>query len=256
MPILSSAPRTTGTLSPPLPAVNEYLSRSGVALRRSQFSLWAAAPGVGKTITANNLALFMKVPTLYFSADSDEWTVRQRACSILTMRELAQVEKDLLSGDWPYDRWLAKADHIDWCYATDIDPEFIGLRIKAYAEPRGVYPHLIVVDNLGNTVENQGDEYAELRAVCRDLQRVARLTKAHVMGLHHVVGPKESGTQPIDQGDLLGKLAKIPEQVFGLHMEHDKLVVNVAKNRGGKRGFQIHIPIDYSRALLAGFRYD
>jgi len=254
MPLLSASRKAT-TLSPPLPVQNTVFARAGLVFRRGQFSLVGAAPGVGKTLFATNLCIRTPVPSIYFSADSDEWTVKQRACSILAGHPLTEVEKQLNDETWDafYAGELRKADHVDWCFQTDIDPEFIVQRLFAHAELRGDYPQLIVVDNLGNTVVDQDNEGSELRAVCRELQRIARATNAHVVGLCHVKGPKENGTQPILLGDLLYNIGKIPELVLGLHRENDGLAVTVPKFRGGKHGMHIPVPLDYTRATIGGF---
>lgn len=256
MPLLSSA-RKTAALAPPLPVVNSVFSAAGLTFRRAQFSLVASAPGVGKTLFATNLALRTPISTLYYSADSDEWTVKQRACSILSGSPLNDIERNYNDEAWEkhYAERLRRADHIDWCFASDIDPEFIVERLFAHAELRGEYPKLIVVDNLANVVVDQDNEGSELRAACRELQRIARLTGAHVMALHHVKGAKENGTQPILLGDLLYNIGKVPELVLGLHREGPQYVaLTVPKYRGGKHGMSLSLPVDYTRATLGGFQ--
>lgn len=259
MPILSVQPSQSVALSSPLPVQNESFQRNGLVLRQGQFSLVAAAPGVGKTLFATNLSIRTRVPVLYFSADSDEWTVRQRACSILSGRTLDDVESDLGEESWQkyYGDLLRKADHIDWSFRSDLNLEYVAHRIDAFAEVRGHDPKLVILDNLGNTVtQDGGDEYAELRATCRDIQRMARGLSAHFMALHHVKGAKENGDIPIGQGDLLGNLAKIPEQVLGLNrVKDDPRVLNltVAKNRAGKSGLSMRVPITKETATVGGF---
>lgn len=258
MPLLSAARKAT-VLSEPIPVQNSVFARSGLVFRRGQFSLVAAAPSVGKTLFATNVSIRTPVPTLYFSADSDEWTVKQRACSILSGVDLNTVEQQLNQQSWEafYADKLRQTDHIDWSFNSDIEPEYLIQRMLAHSEPRGEWPQLIIVDNLGNTVVDQDNESAELRAACRELQRIARLTNAHVMGLHHVKGRKENGTEPILLGDLLYNIGKIPEMVLGLHwpgVPRESLMVTVPKNRGGKAGMNIPLPIDYTRATIGGFR--
>lgn len=251
-----SAPRRSASLATPLPVPNRVLQRNGIHLRRGQSSLLCAAPGVGKTIFANNLAVFTPVESLYFSADSDEWTVKQRICAILTGTPLEQVDQQLNDETWDayYTQVLTGVDHIDWCYQSDIEPEFIVRRLDAHCEQWGDYPDLIVVDNLGDTYDDSGDEYAALRSSVRELKRIARFTNAHVMGLHHVVGAKENGDKPIWLGDLIGKIGKIPEIVLGLYRPtHDQLNLTVAKNRGGKANMELQLGVDYARARMGGF---
>lgn len=255
MPLLSASRKAT-LLSPPLPVTNARFAQAGLALRRGQFSLVAAAPTVGKTLLATNLCIRTNVPALYFSADSDEWTVKQRACSILTGAKLTDVERQLNEDSWDdhYTDQLRKADHVDWCFQSDIEVEFIVKRMFAHAELRGEFPQLIVVDNLGNTVVDQDNEASELRAACREMQRIARTTNAHVMALHHVKGSKENGDKPILLGDLLYNIGKIPEIVLGLHRDPiTGFTVTVPKQRGGKAGMELPLGVDYTTAIVGGF---
>lgn len=256
MPLLSTT-RKAASLSPPLPIANSILGRHGLAFRRGQFSLLAAAPGVGKSLFATNLAIRTPVPCMFFSADSDEWTVKTRACSILTSTPLDDIEKHLNDEQWEayYADFLRQSDHVDWCFQTDIDVEFLVLRLQAHAEIRGDYPQLIVVDNLTNCVTDSDNEYAELRGICRELQRIARMTNAHVLALHHVKGQKESGDKPIGMGDLLGNIGKLPECVFGLNRNGENMVnLHVAKQRGGKSGMSIELPVNYPTATVGGYQ--
>jgi hypothetical protein len=257
VPLLSTT-RRAAVLSPPLPVPHSLFAGNGLSFRRGQFSLMASAPGVGKSVFATNLSIRTRVPVLFFSADSDEWTVRTRACAILSGTQLDDIEKNLNDEAWEafYADKLAAANHIDWCYQSDIDLEFLVLRLQAHAELRGDYPHLIVVDNLGNTVADQDNEYAELRGTCRELQRIARSTNAHILALHHVKGAKENGVQPIGLGDLLGNIGKISEVVLGMNRlpgDPNAVNISVAKNRGGKSQQQIRMPLDYATATLGGF---
>jgi replicative DNA helicase len=104
MPLLSTT-RRAAVLSPPLPVANSLFAGNGLSFRRGQFCLLAGAPGTGKTVVATNIAVRTPVPTLYFSADSDEWTVRMRTSSILSGSMLDDVEQNL--GDEAWDGFYA-----------------------------------------------------------------------------------------------------------------------------------------------------
>lgn len=259
MPLLSATRKSGNTLSPPLPIRNSVYQQGGIQFRRGQFSLVAAAPGVGKTLTAANMAIRSKVPTMYFSADSDEWTTKQRAISILTGTKLDDVEKNLNSeqAEWwedGYAKHLASADHVFWVYHTDISIEHIVAWLSAYAEMYGQYPELVVVDNMSNTCEDSQDA-GELKTNCYELQAIARNTNAHVQALHHVMGDKENGDKPIYLADLIGKIGKVPELVLGLCFGEGRttITMTVPKNRGGKPGTTWRLPIDYETATIGGY---
>jgi len=255
MSTLSSIGREARQLADPLPVNNSFLN-AHVTFRKGQFSLLAAAPGVGKTIFAMNLALFTGADCLYFSADSDEHTVLTRSCAAITHTPSELIVAQLEEDAWGtyYSNKLSAADHIDWCYRTDIDTDFIVYRLQAHEEVWGKYPDLIVVDNLGNTVTDQENEYAELRGICRELQRIARNTDAHVMGLHHVNGPKEDGFEAITLKDLQGKVGKIPEIVLGLSRDsQESVLLTVPKNRAGRSGLKLPLPLNYETARVGGY---
>lgn len=260
MALLSSARRSTA-LAPPLPISNRILNSAGVVLRRGQFSMLAAAPSVGKSTVARNLCIFSRdVRSLYFSADTDEYTVRKNAISVLTGSPLNQVDSQLESESWDsyYNNKLTEVDHVDWQYGTDVDPETIALQMNAYSERWGDYPDLVVVDSLGNTVEDDENEIAELKANCRELHRMARATKCHIMALHHLTGEYEDGDKPVTLKALKGKVGQWPELAIGLSWPRGKeagaLLMTVPKNRNGERGLQIEVPIDYATGLIGGCR--
>lgn len=259
MPVLFLPRQSTALLSPALPVRNDTLLSAGVVLRQGQFSLVASGPGVGKSLFATNMAVRTPADTLFLSADSDEWTVTTRVCSILTGNQLETVESHLNEegSPWPgfYGKYLSQSEHVDWCYNTRIDVEFILDRMKAYEELRGYMPKLLVVDNLKNTVEDMDKQYAELEGICYDLQEIARIEQCHVMALHHVKGAKEGGREPIYLDDLLGNLGKVPEIVLGLNRLGDTSInMTIPKNRGGRSGHNLALPIDYTTATIGGFQ--
>lgn len=253
-----STPREVARLSPAIPINNSIFEQHGLKLRRGQFSILAAAPGVGKSLVATNLALHASVPALYFSADSDEWTVRQRAIGALSGYELTKVEEWLNGAEADkLNEYLLRADHVDWCFNAELDADYIVRRIQAHEEIWGDFPALTVVDNISDLVQDENNEFAELRGLCRQLRKMARRTDSHIMALHHVNGALENGDKPVNLGDLQGKLGKVPEMVLGLSRQwignSQSLLLTVPKNRGGKQGLNITLPVDYTRATIGGF---
>jgi hypothetical protein len=260
MPLLSATGRKSTTLAPALPIFLAPLSNY-VCFRRGQFSILAGSPGTGKSVVATNIAIQSPlVPTLFFSADSDEFTVRMRALAISTGAKLDDVEKNTKDSTWVehYNNdVLPSINHVDWCFRSDIDLDFIVKRINAYGEIRGEAPHLVVVDNLTNSVNDTDNEYSELRTTCRDLQVIARETGAHILALHHVKGIHEQAEKratPISLGSLQYNLGKIPEIVIGINSPSDGVLnCSVPKNRAGRAGVEFYLDMDLSRATVNGF---
>jgi replicative DNA helicase len=72
---LDRAWRTAQTLAQPLPTVWKDLETKDIKFRRGQVCMVAAAPNAGKSMFALVYAIKSKVPTLFFSADTDIATV-------------------------------------------------------------------------------------------------------------------------------------------------------------------------------------
>lgn len=260
--MLLSASQRSSVLAPALPINNKVFDQLRLYLRQGQLTLLASAPSVGKSVVARNLVVKTKVPSLYLSADSDEYTVKTSVLGALTGDTLVNIERNLHSGSQTWEDWyneqLRQADHVDWSYQTDINLDWVVERMSAYAELYGDYPKLMVLDNLGDmTTEDGGDIYIELRRICRELRAVARNTHCHIIGLTHLTGEYEDGMKVVTLKALEGKLGKVPENVIGLHWAdpgQQKVLMSVPKARGTKRGMVVPVDLDYSRALVRDFQ--
>lgn len=259
---LLSAERRSVELAAPLQIRNTAFDQYRVVLRRGQLTLLCSAPSVGKSLLARNVAAKSgEVRTLYFSADSDEYTVRTSVLGSLTGQLLEEVEYHLANdpgGKWReyYLGILRRADSVEWVFSPNINLDYIILKLQAYAEIYGDYPDLTVIDNVGDMVTEEDEEYAELRRIVRELRRIGRRHETHILGLVHAKGPYENGMKPIDLGALLGNLGKVPENVFGLHWTDysgQHVAMTLPKLRGGKRGATIPLDIDYATGSVGGF---
>ena len=207
-----------------------------------------------------NLALRMKVPTLFLSADTDRHDVTMRLLAATSGYEMQHCETWAANGGvkgFDPTALLARADHIQWVFDASLPPEYIIDRLAAYMELHGEYPALTVIDNLRNTIEGD-DEFREMRQATVQIQRLARLTGSHFATLTHAVGEYENGDKPIPQGGVAGKLAKDPEQVVTLFRQGpDRLGVCSVKNRSGRPDPTAAAPmvltVDYARSSLYGF---
>lgn len=254
-----STTRAGSEAAPALPQPYPALRQAGVVFRRGQQSLIVAAPGVGKSVLLTNLAVRMKVPTLFLSADSNEDTVLQRVVAILTNTDVGQVERNLSDPGWrDYYNAAVVADqrHIDWQFDTDITVGAITKRVSAYTEIRGKSPQLVVVDNLRDAVESSGSErsYAGFEEVQDGLKKLARATRAHFVSLHHATGEYENGDKMIPLGGVEGKLSKIPEQVFTLwRTGPGEIGVHAPKNRSGEPRATASLQVDLARQTVYGY---
>lgn len=220
----------------------EILNKNEVFIRRGQLTLVIAGAGTGKTALiqsilqrGNDAGALNQV--LYFSADSDEATMWSRAAAIATGYETSDIERQVREGNvrgWEAE--VAEATrHMAFTYNTGPTDEEFHRELEAYGTKYGVYPEVIVMDNLRNLYAGSSDnEYAGLQDGCDFLHQVARETKAAVIALHHVTGEYVDGDKPIPRKGILGKLDKTPEMVLSLHRRGETLYVCPIKSRQGR----------------------
>jgi hypothetical protein len=248
-------------LAKPLPNPFTQIDKR-VKFYRGQTSLTIGASGVGKSQLWANLAQRMGVPTIYWSGDSARETVTIRTLAMWTGYTTEQAELYRRDPSWlpHWEQALHRSRHIDWAFETPIKSKTVGERLWAFAEKHGEFPHLFVVDNLSNTVENISDEMSEQKQVMTKMQELARETGTHIAMLHHPKGEHESGTRPIPKTGSLNNLFKTPEVGLTIHRPsgvEGKLAVSVVKNRGGVDDplaeHSIGLDVDLGRATIYGF---
>jgi hypothetical protein len=214
-----------------------------VEFRRGEFSLVAAGPGTGKSLFALNLALYGNVPVLYYSADSNAATQLTRATAILTGDNVRDVKGKLLADEFgDYTAYLGKRWWLRFNYEARPSLQTIETDLRAYHEVFGMFPHLVVVDNITNIDAGAvGDAESftfGLESLCEYLSDMARYTSAHVLALHHVTGEHSDGLQPIPLSGVKGKIGRVPNVILTIHKETDEmdgaiLHVSPVKNREG-----------------------
>jgi len=234
---LNRAWRGSNTNATPLPDVWADLAKKQIKFRRGQVCMVAAAPNAGKSMFALIYAVKAKVPTLFFSADTDTATVMMRAASHLSGHEQLLVESNLLSNRHYYDKYLSEMESIQFVFDSSPSLDDIELEIKAYVELFGIPPELIVVDNLMNVVSESDNEWAGLRAIMVEFHDMARKTEACVLVLHHVSEQSEYGktTEPPARRAIHGKVSQLPALIITLGFDPHNSILKVAavKNRFG-----------------------
>ena len=201
-----------GSAGDPLPTVWDALEQKGTALRRGQLVLVCAGPGTGKSALVLAYALKSKVPTLYFSADSDAFTQISRSVSILSGMSLERSTRAVRSAD------LGEvADQLDeipirFNYKASPSLDVIEETLEAYTALYEDYPALIIVDNVTNVRTDSSDEdpFSGLEALMDYLHEMARETGSCVVGLHHVTGPHNDGDKPIPLSGIKGQIGRVP----------------------------------------------
>lgn len=234
---LSRAWSGVTTKATPLPVVWRALENQQIKFRRGQVCMVAAAPNAGKSMFSLIYAIKAKVPTLFFSADTDTTTVMIRAASHLSQHKQLTVEKNITSRASHYDEYLAGMNHIQWVFDSSPSLDDIELEIKAYVELYGVSPELIIVDNLMNVAAETDNEWAGLRAIMMEFHDMARKTQACVLVLHHVSEQSEYGSpiMPPARRSIHGKVSQLPAIILTLGYDPSNNILRVApvKNRFG-----------------------
>jgi len=197
----------------------------------------AAAPNAGKSMFALIYAIKARVPTLFFSADTDTATVMIRAAAHLSGHTQVTVESNINKSQRHYDSYLTKASHIQWVFDSSPSLDDIEMEIKAYVELYGVMPELIIIDNLMNVAAETDNEWAGLRAIMMELHDMARKTEACVLVLHHVSEQSEYGSpmMPPPRRAIHGKVSQLPALILTLGYDPSQGLLRIAsvKNRFG-----------------------
>ena len=225
------------TKATPLPVVWKDLERNGIKFRRGQVCMIAAAPNAGKSMLALVYAIKAKIPTLFFSADTDTTTVMMRSAAALSGHSQLTVENNLNADPSYYKKHLEDMGHIQWVFESSPSLDDIELEIKAYVELYGKAPELIIIDNLMNVAAESDNEWAGLRAIMVELHDMARKTEACVMVLHHVSEASEYGspTMPSPRRAIHGKVSQLPAIILTLGYDPQGMLrVAAVKNRFGQ----------------------
>lgn len=254
---LTRAKRSMGSAGEPIPTVFKSLAAWDFHFRRGQLVLVAAGPGVGKSVLSQNLAMRAGCPALYFSADSDAFTIYKRGAAIVTGHRAKDVERDYKAGNSVfYDNALNALKHVRFDFTAQPGVDDLEDNMNAFALTYGEYPHLVVVDNLINV---DPEELAEgsrssVAAVMAYLKTLAHETNACVVMLHHLTGEYDDGNKIAPMSALIDKVSKLPEQILTLHRagimagSPSQLGVSIVKNRDGQSDAsgQLVVYLDYA----------
>lgn len=261
---LSRAMRSKGTAGEPLPTVFHCLAHEGVHVRRGQLTLIAAAPGVGKSLISLCLTVKAGVPALYFSADTDQDTMTNRAAAMVTGWRVVDIEQAKQQGlTETINAQLEKLMFVRMDFDATPSLTYLEGNLKAFEMVYGEFPALIVIDNVSNVDNESEGGIPGLETSFDFLHQLARDTGAAVVLLHHVTGDYDDGTKPVPLSGLRGKVSKVPELILTLHRTGGdsetglrRLGISPVKNRTGKSdpsGFWfLTVDVDLERMGVRG----
>ena len=226
-----------GNNGKPLPSVFPILDHKQIQFRHGGTSMVAGAPGSFKSITALNLAVGWARQgkgILYFSFDSDRFTVTKRVSGILTGYASGRIEDDFVRDDVRlYTEALKAVDGINFV-DRNLDMDGMVNHIGAYEAIHGTWPDIIFVDNLINTVDDPTD-WGGMISVIRELDQIARETQAHICFLHHSseAWSADHPGMPPPSHSIQGKVSQIPRLVLTVAADGLQLRMACVKNTNG-----------------------
>jgi RecA-family ATPase len=223
-----------GNIGKPLPTPFDVFDFEGIRFRHGATSMIAGQPGSFKSVFALNMLVRwarMDETALYFSADSDEFTVARRCTGILTDIDQTVIESGLSRGQADYIESLKALNTARFEYrAMDIDK--VAERLASYEQVYGEYPSVVFVDNLINYAESATD-WGEMIDFIRELDALARETRSHICVLHHASEGGVKAGQPVPRRDIQGKVTQLPRLVLTTASEGPHLMVSCVKNTNG-----------------------
>lgn len=228
----------TGRLGTPLsdPFVSFGMER--VKFRHGATSMIAGKPGSGKSILALNMLVQWaqnEHPIMYFSADSDEYTVARRLGGIISGYSTEQVEQ-MQKRDLAAILEVPYLSHVRFEYRgggrDETAADFIAGRMGAYEAVYGSYPAVVFVDNLINYAPSAND-WGFMIDLLVELDSLARETMSHICVLHHASEGAGKPADPVPSAAIQGKVTQIPRLVLTIAASGNARAIACVKNTNG-----------------------
>ncbi|MEW1959803.1 AAA family ATPase [Kineococcus sp. NPDC059986] len=215
------------------------LYRNGCKPKRGQMVLLTGMPKAGKSLLGLWWVHKMGLPTLYVSADMDSHEAMTRLSATVTGTPSDQVAEHLLQQGGPeFYQDAVRDSQIQWVFDSAPTLWDLADELDAYVEAHGVWPEVIVIDNLMNVVgESDGDDpTVGMQGILKELHGLARETGAAIFVLHHVSEAVQTdATVPAPRRGIQGKVSQLPEVVLTVALEPatNRFGVACVANRGG-----------------------
>jgi hypothetical protein len=218
-----------GDTGQPLPVVYQGLAGRQANIVKGQLALIVGPPSAGKSLLILNLLVAMGVPSLALLLDIDQSSASARFGSVISGDSFSQVNANL---DHYSQHLETGAAHIQTAFQA-ADASDIQLQIDAYEQRYGLPPDCLVVDNLGNLTSGFENEWATLKALCLELDNIARDLQIAVVAAHHMTDLITA--EPMQRDKMLGKVSQYPRLILsiGFNEVTSEYKIAVVKNSSG-----------------------
>lgn len=239
----------------PLPSPFGIFDRNRAIFRRGGMQMIAGPPGSMKTVLMLNIVRNMGkgVPTLYFSSDSDDFTMATRLLARETGQPTEETEvwlKDMKEngvrpGAYDPSIGLVPYDHVKWSFHPSPDLDHMWRVAEAFRERHGEYPHHTVIDILMD-VDYPGAGEQNYWNLMADLKAMGREWETSLTIVHHTSESVKGEPCP-PRSAIMGKANQLPTLIMTLdgNSVEGYIKVAVVKNRfgpqdpSGKRFFRL-----------------
>jgi hypothetical protein len=219
----------------PLPDPYPIFANRRAVFRRGAMQLIAGPPGSMKTVLTLNIVRNMKVPTLYFSSDSDDFTIASRLLARETGETTDMAEVWLRENQDAASRALRVYDHINFCFDPAPTLDKMWMEAEAFREIHGDYPEHTVIDILMD-VDTGGEGGVDMNfwTLMADLKVYAREQQTSLTLVHHTSEAVKGEPCP-PRSAIMGKANQLPTLILTLNGNSIENYIDVAvvKNRFG-----------------------
>lgn len=219
----------------PLPTPYKIFEEKKMTFRRGSISMIAGPPGSMKTVLMMNIVRQMgdKVPTMYHSSDSDDFTMASRALSMLTGTPTDETELWVMSQQKLAYETLKDMGHVRWSFKSSPTLEHMWREAEAFRELKGQYPHHTVIDIMMD-IDYEGAGEQNYWALMAELKDMAREQETAITVVHHTSESAKAGSPP-PRSAIMGKANQLPTLILTLWGDAHAGTLDVAtvKNRFG-----------------------
>lgn len=219
----------------PLPPPFPIFESKKISWRRGSIHMIAGPPGSMKTVLMMNIvkAMGSKVPTLYHSSDSDDFTMATRAVAMQTGIQTDEAELLVLTNPKLAQAALKDMSYVKWNFHAAPTLDLMWAEADAYREIHGEYPHHTIVDILMD-VDFEGASEQNYWALMSEFKVLAREQNTALTIVHHTSESAKGGSPP-PRSAIMGKANQLPTVILTLWGDSMKgtLDIAVVKNRFG-----------------------